>query len=125
MPALTKSGLLLPNAGAARGMAGTIYLPPGSDMIPKKWTCRCPTEGGGVCGEQFDMDDVDRFTRHVLRCRERNEEAIHKASPRTRQPLLDPNSWDPEIETHMRKVGRRMRREGRMVILPRERAGFS
>lgn len=121
MPHLTDSGLLIPNAGAADGRH-TLYVPPGS--MKKKWTCQCPKEGGGLCGAQFELDELDKFTRHVLRCRERNEEAIALASPRRRNPIMDPNNWDPEIESHMRRVGRRMRREGRTVILPRERAGF-
>lgn len=122
MPVLTKSGLLLPNEGAAHGMP-TLYVPPGS--LGKKWTCECPTPGGKKCGEQFELDEVDKFTRHVLRCRERNEEAIALASPRRRNPITDPNGWDPELESHMRKVGRRMRKERRLIIKPNERAGFS
>jgi hypothetical protein len=32
--------------------------------------------------------------------------------------------WDPEVEAHMREVGERMKREGRLTVKKNERAGF-
>jgi hypothetical protein len=37
----------------------------------------------------------------------------------------DPEFGDPEIEEHMRKVGKRMLAEGRWEVKPSEKAGFS
>jgi hypothetical protein len=34
-------------------------------------------------------------------------------------------SDDPEVEAHLREVGKRMRAEGRWEVKPSERAGFS
>lgn len=39
--------------------------------------------------------------------------------------IHDPEFGDPEIEAHMRRVGQRMRREGRWTVNPSEKAGFS
>jgi len=46
-----------------------------------------------------------------------------RPSQRNKGGPFDPESWDPEVEAHMREVGRTMLREGRLEVLPHERAG--
>jgi hypothetical protein len=36
---------------------------------------------------------------------------------------FDPETWDPEEEAHLLRVGRRMREEGRWEVKPNERPG--
>jgi hypothetical protein len=48
-----------------------------------------------------------------------------RAEHKKRMAVFDDDSWDPEIRQHMDKVGERMKREGRLVVRPNERAGFS
>jgi hypothetical protein len=48
-----------------------------------------------------------------------------RAAKKKRLAVLQPESWDVEVEEHLRKVGERMKREGRLTVRPNERAGFS
>lgn len=87
-----------------------------------KYVCRVPTDEGGGCGEPFYEDERQAFEAHVIACATRNENAVQAERPSNQVPVLyDRDFWDPEYEDHMRKVGRRMVREGRKEIRPNER----
>jgi hypothetical protein len=128
------SGLILPNGKPARGGL-TIHVPSGyeteQDLVEEQpgggHICRVIVDGETreVCGRTFPGDQEGEYLRHLRRCVSAHRDAIHAASPRTRVPLLDPNLWDPEVDEHMRKVGRRMVEEGRLTVNPSERAGFA
>jgi hypothetical protein len=79
------------------------------------------------CGQTFYRGQEDEWQKHVGWCARRNMDAIHEtvAEIKERRGVLDPGAWDPEIHEHMQKVGRRMRKEGRLTVKPSERAGFS
>jgi hypothetical protein len=80
-----------------------------------------------VCGAKFGEGSETAWQRHVGECARAHMDEIMAARPS--QALkggpFDPESWDPEVEAHMRKVGETMLREGRMEVLPHERAGHS
>jgi hypothetical protein len=122
----TPSGLLIP--GSARGL--TIHVPRGyeDDRLENKpvpvGVCRVAVGDGQVCGKLFYAGEESAFERHVGRCAREHIAEIVQGSPRSRIPVLDPKTWDPEVEDHMRAVGRRMLEEGRMTVKPSERAGF-
>jgi hypothetical protein len=44
-----------------------------------------------------------------------------RAAKKKRMAVFDTDTWDPEYEAHMRRVGERMIREGRLVTRPNER----
>jgi hypothetical protein len=46
-------------------------------------------------------------------------------SEKSKGTVFDPAGRDLEIEAHMRRVGKRMLKEGRWTVNPNERAGFS
>lgn len=85
------------------------------------FVCRVPL-GEGVCGH-VETDERSHIA-HMRRCAREHAQEIHDASPRTRLPAIF-ESPDPEVDAHMKRVGDRMRREGRLVVKPSERAGFS
>jgi hypothetical protein len=105
---------------------------PGDTPVPSNLTILVPRgyETGEVqpvgecylCGAEFFPGDNQ--ARHMRQCvRERADDFIaERAAQRKRLAALQP--WDPEIAEHMRNVGERMKREGRLVVRPNERAGF-
>jgi hypothetical protein len=94
------------------------------DEQEPKFVCRVPVnDDGELCGRLFYEDENRAFQLHATKCAAANRshiEALSKA--RTLDGLLSP--WDPEVDEHMRKVGRQMRKEGRWTVNPNERAGF-
>ncbi len=114
------SGLLLP--GSAQGL--TIHVPRGHETQPTM-VCSTPVGEGETCGAVFYPGQESRWQAHIGRCAREHMDVIHRESPRARLPIFhDPELGDPEIEAHMRKVGKRMLAEGRMEMRPNERAGF-
>lgn len=79
-----------------------------------------------VCGEDL-YGTVGDMQKHMSACVKRNIDAIRLAAPSARRKggPFDPNNWDPEVEAHLRKVGDRMLKEGRLEMNDNERAGFS
>jgi hypothetical protein len=88
--------------------------------------CTVPVDAEGtLCGACFYEDERSKYQRHVGACARENMEHIEAQRLAAKNPIFDENTWDPEISAHMRKVGERMRKEGRLVVRPNERAGFS
>lgn len=120
------SGLLLdPRTGRpeTRAPGLTLYVPQGyEDEDPYPLKCLVPG-----CGARFSIDHKPLWERHVGECARANLDALREISPVARQKgtVFDEDSWDPELAEHMRGVGERMQREGRMEVRPNERAGFS
>jgi hypothetical protein len=107
--------VLLP--GEREGRSPVIYVPKGYEdgQVPPKGKCN-------VCGTLFfpGDDEVAHFRAHVKH--DMDEIQSHKIQ--NRMPIFDEASWDPEIAAHMKKVGERMLREGRLEVKKNERAGF-
>jgi hypothetical protein len=63
---------------------------------------------------------------HTVRCARRHIDEIRAMAPSEKHKgtVFDPETWDPEIDEHMRKVGQRMIAEGRLTVRKSERAGF-
>lgn len=111
--------LILPGE-AASGL--TIHLPRDEEPVA---VCRVPVGGGEVCGKPFFPGEERAFQKHVGECAREHADEIRAESPRQKMPVFDEETWDPEVAAHMREVGRRMLREGRLETKPNERAGFS
>jgi hypothetical protein len=112
--------LILPGPQPPRGGL-SILVPRGYEDNDDRQRGEC-----FLCGALFAAgDDV---VAHMKKC-------VHAAGHDVRQEraekvdrleiFLDPNAFDPEVDEHMRKVGERMRAEGRWEVKPSERAGFS
>jgi hypothetical protein len=80
-----------------------------------RWPCH-------MCGEE--LPNQREHERHVGPCARAKMGEIHAALEVRRRSIFDNRNWDPEIAEHMRKVGERMKAEGRMELRPDERAGF-
>lgn len=125
------SGLILPGDVPARGGL-TIHVPRGYETPAERMEdegghiCRVVVDAASeeICGTVFAADRERDYLRHLRKCVSDHRDEIRAASPRTRMPILDPNQWDVEIDAHMREVGQRMIREGRLEVKPSERAGF-
>lgn len=111
------SGLILPGDAPTPGGL-TILVPRGYE-----------TQGGPqpigecfVCGDAFY--DRKAAERHFRRCAMENIDELRHRSVANRLPFFNEDFWDPEIAAHMRRVGERMLREGRLTVKPSERAGF-
>lgn len=109
----------------------TVLVPRGyeSETPPEPVAvCRIPVgPEGELCGQPFYAHEHNwerKWREHMRECVERNRDAIHAQSPRTKLPMFDEANWDPEVAAHMKKVGERMIREGRMEVHKSERAGF-
>lgn len=79
------------------------------------WVCN-------MCGEE--LPNQRAHERHVGPCARSKMDEIHAAVEIRRRGIFDSRSWDPEVAEHMRKVGERMKEEGRLEVDPSERAGF-
>lgn len=80
-----------------------------------------------VCGEKFGEGQEQLWQKHVGECARAHMDEILASRPseRNKGGPFDPETWDPEVEAHMREVGKRMLAEGRLEVLPHERAGHS
>lgn len=80
-----------------------------------------------LCGATFYAGQEERWQRHVGECARRHINEILSCSPRERNrgTPFDEESWDPEVDAHMRKIGQRMLKDGDFEVKPRERAGHS
>lgn len=126
--------LILPNDPVGRG-GMTLYVPRGYETEQDRMDdeaaggyhlCRVLIDAAEerICGTVFELGKVREYQRHLRRCAAEHIDEIRKGSPHTRMPFLSPNAWDPEVEEHMRAVGRRMAAEGRLEVKKSERAGF-
>jgi hypothetical protein len=106
-------------AGTLSRMGSTLWLP-GQVEERREFICRVITDGEGtMCSAIFH--DQQEWQRHVGRCAREHIEEIRAQSLAKRMPVFDPETWDPEWDRHMRKVGRRMKQEGRLVPHRHER----
>lgn len=99
-------------------MTKQLWIPPASR---EEFVCRMPVGPDEICGHVC-FSDLE-LARHLKRCLSEHEGDMHAARLENRIPMLD--HPDPELEAHMRAVGRRMLAEGRWRVLKSERAGFS
>lgn len=129
------SGLILPGDVARRGRGLTIHVPRGYETEQDRMAdpeaqgymiCRVIVSASErvICGRIFEPGEKRAWQEHCGTCAMEHINEIRAASPRARMPVFDPASWDTEIEEHMRKVGERMRNEGRFEVRRSERAGF-
>lgn len=96
----------------------TIYVPRGAE---RRKTGECY-----LCGAEFAPgDDVVAHMRSCVNGAGEDVRAERYDKVSRLEIFLDPNAWDPEVDEHLRRVGRRMLAEGRMELKPSERAGFS
>lgn len=131
------SGIILPGHVERAGGRLTIHVPRGYE---REEDYRAELEDAGgyhvcrvvvnaeteeICGATWPADQERAYLAHLRTCVSNHRDVIHAASPRTKMPFMDPNAWDPEVEAHMREVGRRMVKERRLEVKPSERAGFS
>ncbi len=100
----------------------TILVPRGHESEPVVIVGKCH-----VCGSQFGEGQETVWEKHVGQCARAHMDEIHASKPseRLKGGPWDPQNWDPEVDAHMLKVGRRMLAEGRMEVKPSERAGLS
>lgn len=85
---------------------------------------RDPTGYCGLCDTPFYSDRDLRAHLATIEHREQAEQAVEAERARkARLAFMD--DVDVEVEEHLRKVGQRMRREGRWEVKPNEKAGFS
>jgi hypothetical protein len=101
----------------SRPNAATLYVPPEYVDQPAAYRCH-------ICGSEFPETQARVWQKHVGDCARAHMSEIQASTPRARAKggPFDPETWDPELDEHMREVGRRMLREGRMEVLPHERA---
>jgi hypothetical protein len=120
--ARSEGGIILPN-GVVPPRAAQLLVPRGyEDPEPPVMVGVCTT-----CEARFYRGQEEDWQRHVGPCARAHLGEIMdaRAAKKKRLAALQPESWDPEIRAHMDKVGERMKREGRLVVRPNERAGFS
>jgi hypothetical protein len=100
-----------------------LIIPGARNDVPE-FRCTVPVNAeGDTCGQLFYESEAAAYQRHTARCAQQHMDVIRAlSSQRTQDGLFEP--WDPEIAAHMAKVGERMKREGRLVVHPSERAGF-
>lgn len=114
--------IILPGEVAQRRAGLTIYVPRGHEVDPPSITGVC-----NFCGARFERKGEEAaWEQHTARCGQKHLDDIRAMAPSevNRGTIWDENSWDPEVAEHMRKVGRRMRAEGRLETHPSERAGL-
>lgn len=99
----------------------TIYVPGSvADEHVPRFVCRVPQGDGRVCGQTFETELA--WESHMRGCVARTgEDRMRRDSPSVRMPVFDEASWDPEWAEHQRRIGERMRREGRWTTRPNER----
>lgn len=80
-----------------------------------------------VCGSEFGEGQEAAWEKHVGRCARAHIDDIRQSAHEQlrKGTLWDEDTWDPEVAAHLREVGKRMLREGRLEVLPHERAGNS
>jgi len=95
-------------------MSLTIWTPPGSGP-PNGYCSICDCDLWGTVGD---------LQKHMAACARENIDTIRAAAPSAKNKggPFDPENWDPEVEAHLREVGKRMLKEGRLEMHDSERA---
>jgi hypothetical protein len=67
---------------------------------------------------------VEDLQKHMATCARASIDEIRAQAPSVRHKggPFDPENWDPEVEQHLREVGERMLKEGRLEMHDSERA---
>jgi hypothetical protein len=116
--------LILPGDRPARGGL-TIFVPQGYERAdgPRPiYECMVPTDDEGTpCGRLFFVGEERAVERHMAACARAHVAEIRGRALKRRMPVFDPDSWSPDAEAHVKKVGRRMLAEGRLTMKPHER----
>ncbi len=78
-----------------------------------------------LCGVEFAAGD--NVVAHLKSCvaDAGHDHRMAEEERKERMAIFSEEAWDPEVAAHMRKVGERMLREGRLETKRSERAGFS
>lgn len=115
--AQARGGLILPGEAARQGVP-ELLVPRGYESGPRVLVGKCL-----VCDATFHRGEEDEWQRHVGRCaRQALPELMDaRAEERKRLAVFDEENWNPDVAEHLRKVGKRMLAEGRMVLKPNER----
>jgi hypothetical protein len=108
-------GVLLGDA-ANRGRGLQILVPRGYEDAEVIGKCLVPG-----CGARFYAGDEAAWEKHVGPCARKNLDRIHAL--KRSLPIFE--DYDPEVSKHLRGVGKRMLREGRLEVRKNEGAGFS
>jgi hypothetical protein len=123
--------LILPGDTARTGGL-TIHVPSGYEderdaaQQPGALVCHVIVDHDKrlMCGKIFGPEERGKFEKHTGDCARKHLDEIRKAGIAHRVAIMDPATWDPEVEAHMNELGKRMLREGRLTVKPNERAGF-
>lgn len=93
-------------------------------LIPHRFTGPPPTGYCGVCEVPFYGDRDMR--RHLRSGAHADQVEVARAAEERRKLRLAAftTTDDPEIQAHLKTVGKRMLAEGRMVVKPHEKAGM-
>lgn len=99
-----------------------------SGILPGRFALIIPRDPIGFCAVCDVQFFADRDVRQHMGSAQ-HEDGVNRARDaeerrKARLPFMH-EDIDPEISAHMKKVGKRMLAEGRMVVKPSERAGFS
>ena len=99
-------------------MSLEIWLPGSAVEGGEEGRFRC-----NICEKHFH--DPAKWERHLSLCAQQNLDEIRANAPSVRNKggPFDPETWDPEEESHLLRVGKRMRSEGRWEVKPHERPG--
>lgn len=83
-----------------------------------------PSGHCNLCGQDL-YGSVDVNTRHLVACAhgEAGDRVLREREAYKQRMAIfeDPSLWSPEAEEHVKKVGERMKREGRLTMRPNER----
>jgi hypothetical protein len=92
-------------------------------IVPPEYADRRPAFRCNVCGAEFPNEQRGSWQRHVGECARVHAAEIEAMRPSVRNKggPFDPENWNPDAEAHLRKVGKRMLREGRMTLKRNEK----
>lgn len=99
-----------------------------SGILPGRFALIIPRDQIGfcdICGVPFFSDRDARVHMGTPGHAEAVQAELTAERRRRDRLAFLHEDLDPEVTEHMRKVGKRMLEEGRMVVKPNERAGFS
>jgi hypothetical protein len=99
-----------------------------SGFLPTKFgiiLVRDPIGECELCGVPFYSERDTVAHLGTIEHREAAADMVKAEAERKQRLAMIYEHEDPEIQAHMEKVGKRMLAEGRWVVKPSEKAGFS